>query len=406
MIFTENFAIALRALKANALRSMLTTLGIIIGTAAVIAVVSIIQGLQFMIVGELQGVGATYVMVFPNEPDREDRAAARAVRLTPEDAEAIRQRVTGIDKMTPILNGNLVAKYLDREHATNVFGTNEQMPEVTNQAIELGRFFSQFDLRERRKVAVVGWKVVDELRLGDQPLGKEIYVGKLRATVIGVMERQGQTLGQDRDDVIYIPFDTAVGLFGRTSAERISLRIQAVSVDVVNQVQDSIRQLLRQRHGLGAKDRDDFHVLVQDQVLKTVNSILGGITAVVGAVVSVALLVGGIGIMNIMLVSVTERTREIGVRKSVGARKRDILVQFLIEAVSLSLVGGAIGILLGWGAGALAVAVIPYDLPPVHVPFWAIALAFGFSSLVGVVFGIYPAGKAARLDPIDALRYE
>ncbi len=406
MIFTENFAIALRALKANALRSMLTTLGIIIGTAAVIAVVSIIQGLQFMIVGELQGVGATYVMVFPNEPDREDRAAARAVRLTPEDAEAIRQRVTGIDKMTPILNGNLVAKYLDREHATNVFGTNEQMPEVTNQAIELGRFFSQFDLRERRKVAVVGWKVVDELRLGDQPLGKEIYLGKLRATVIGVMERQGQTLGQDRDDVIYIPFDTAVGLFGRTSAERISLRIQAVSVDVVNQVQDSIRQLLRQRHGLGAKDRDDFHVLVQDQVLKTVNSILGGITAVVGAVVSVALLVGGIGIMNIMLVSVTERTREIGVRKSVGARKRDILVQFLIEAVSLSLVGGAIGILLGWGAGALAVAVIPYDLPPVHVPFWAIALAFGFSSLVGVVFGIYPAGKAARLDPIDALRYE
>ncbi|HEX4955579.1 MAG TPA: ABC transporter permease [Thermoanaerobaculia bacterium] len=406
MIVTENFAIALRALRANALRSMLTTLGIIIGTAAVIAVVSIIQGLQFMIVGELQGVGATYIMVFPNQPDREDRAVARPVRLTPEDAEAIRQRVVGIDKMTPILQGNLVAKYLDREHATNVFGTNDQMPEVTNQPLELGRFFSQFDLRERRKVAVVGWKVIEELRLGDQPLGKEIYVGKLRATVIGVMERQGQTLGQDRDDVIYIPFDTAVGLFGRTAAERISLRIQAASVDVVNQVQDSIRQLLRQRHGLSPKDRDDFHVLVQDQVLKSVNSILGGITAVVGAVVSVALLVGGIGIMNIMLVSVTERTREIGVRKSVGARKRDILVQFLIEAVSLSLVGGAIGILFGWGAGALAVALIPYDLPPVHVPLWAVALAFGFSSLVGVVFGIYPAGKAAQLDPIEALRYE
>jgi putative ABC transport system permease protein len=402
----ENFAIALRALRANAMRSVLTTLGIIIGTAAVIAVVSIIQGLQYMVVGELQGVGATFVMVFPNRPDRDEQTVARPIRMTPDDAEAVRTRVPGIKQLTPLVTGGVQARYLDREHGTTVIGGNEELPEITNQAVELGRFFSRFDEQQRAKVAVIGVKVQEELRLGDNPLGKEIYLSNLRATVIGVMEEQGQTLGQDRDDLVYVPFSTALSLFGRTAGEQVQMRIQAQSVEVVPQVQDGIRSLLRQRHGLGPKDKDDFHVLIQDQVLETVSRILGGITAVVGAVVSVALFVGGIGIMNIMLVSVTERTREIGVRKSVGARKRDILVQFLIEAVTLSLVGGAVGIVLGYLVGAGAVAVIPYDLPPPHVPLWAIALAFGFSSLVGVVFGIYPAGKAANLDPIEALRYE
>ncbi|HRC86769.1 MAG TPA: ABC transporter permease [Thermoanaerobaculia bacterium] len=406
MIVFENFAIALRALKANTLRSILTTLGIIIGTGAVIAVVSIIQGLQAMIIGEFQGSGATMIMVFPNRPERGERSVAKPVRLTLEDAEAIATRVPGVARLSPVMQGRATALYADREHGTQVLGVNEYYPDIANQQVERGRFFSTFDLEQRRKVAVIGREVLDELRIAGDPIGKEISLGQQRATVIGVLEKQGQTLGRNRDDLIYVPFPLGLTLFGKAAAEQVSLEIDAQSVEVVEQVQDGVRQLLRQRHGLVAKDKDDFHIFIQDQFLRLLSRFLGGVTAVVAGVVSVSLLVGGIGIMNIMLVSVTERTREIGVRKAVGGRKRDILLQFLIESVSLSLVGGAIGILLGYGLGALVVGVVPYDLPPPKVPIWAVMLAFGFSSIVGVVFGLYPAAKAARLDPIEALRYE
>jgi len=406
MIFLENFTIAFRALRANTMRSILTTLGIIIGTAAVIAVVSIVQGLQFMIVGQLQGVGATYIMVFPQQQQGGPGVVTRQVRLTWEDGQAILDRVPGIAAMTPVLVGSVNMKYLDRQHQALVIGSHENWGEVNNHTVDEGRFFSRFDVQRRRKVVVVGRKVIEELRLGEAPIGKEIYVGNLRATVVGIMEERGQTLGQDTDDLAFVPFDTALSLFGRRAGDQIQLRLQAESVEVVDRVQDGIRQVLRQRHGIAEGEEDDFQVLIQDQILSTVSSILGGVTAVVGGIVGVALLVGGIGIMNIMLVSVTERTREIGLRKSVGARKQDILVQFLIEAVTLSLIGGALGIAIGYGIGALAVELIPADLPPAYVPLWAIALAFGFSSVVGVLFGIYPAGKAAALDPIEALRYE
>ncbi len=408
MLFFENLSIALRSLRANLMRSILTILGIIIGTAAVIAVVSIVQGLQFMIVGQLQGVGATYVMVMPlqrNEPG----LVAKQVRLTWEDGQAILQKVPGIQAMTPMIAGNQQLKYLDRQHSALIIGCLDNYPEVNNHTVDVGRFFSRFDVEHRRKVVVVGREVVEELRLGSDPIGKEIYVGNLRATVIGVMEKRGQTLGQNVDDLALVPFDTALTIFGRNAGDQIQIRLKAESVQVLENVQEGIKGLLRQRHKIPKGEDDDFQVLVQDQILSVVSSVLGGITAVVGAIVGIALVVGGIGIMNIMLVSVTERTREIGVRKSVGGRKRDILLQFLIEAVTLSLVGGAIGVALGYGAGALTVALLALadiNFPPAHVPLWAVLLAFGTSSLVGVVFGIYPAGKAARLDPIEALRYE
>ncbi len=408
MLFFENLSIALRSLRANLMRSILTILGIIIGTAAVIAVVSIVQGLQFMIVGQLQGVGATYVMVMPlqrNEPG----LVAKQVRLTWEDGQAILQKVPGIQAMTPMIAGNQQLKYLDRQHSALIIGCLDNYPEVNNHTVDVGRFFSRFDVEHRRKVVVVGREVVEELRLGSDPIGKEIYAGNLRATVIGVMEKRGQTLGQNVDDLALVPFDTALTIFGRNAGDQIQIRLKAESVQVLENVQEGIKGLLRQRHKIPKGEDDDFQVLVQDQILSVVSSVLGGITAVVGAIVGIALVVGGIGIMNIMLVSVTERTREIGVRKSVGGRKRDILLQFLIEAVTLSLVGGAIGVALGYGAGALTVALLALadiNFPPAHVPLWAVLLAFGTSSLVGVVFGIYPAGKAARLDPIEALRYE
>ncbi len=309
--------------------------------------------------------------------------------------------------ITPVLIGQDEVKYRDRQHQPDfVLGVNEDWPEVTNYAVEHGRFFSRLDLETRKKVAVVGSEVVEELKLGREPLGKEIYIGKYPATVIGVMENKGQSLGMNYNDLVFVPFDSAVGLFGRESADRVQLRLQAESPEDVEQVKDQIKPLLRQRHQIPMGEPDDFQIATQDEILETAGAILRGTTAVVGGVVGIALLVGGIGIMNIMLVSVTERTREIGIRKAVGARRQDVLLQFLIEAVTLSLLGGIVGLLLGWGFGVLAVKLLPGDLPPAHVPLWAVILAFGFSTLVGVFFGIYPAAKAARLDPIEALRYE
>jgi putative ABC transport system permease protein len=353
-------------------------------------------------------VGATYVMVLPEQDQNQGPGiVARQVKLTWDDGRALLDQVPGIRLMTPLIGGRAAVKYRDRQHDPDfVFGVNQDWPEVSNYTVDRGRFFSRLDLAERRKVAVIGPDIVDELMLGPEPLGREIYVGTLPVTVIGVMEKRGMTLGTDIDNLVFVPFDTALALFGRSAAEQVQLRLQTTDAEVVEQVKDEITRVLRVRHRIAAGQPDDFEVVLQDEILKTVSSILGSVTAVVGGVVGIALLVGGIGIMNIMLVSVTERTREIGVRKAVGARRQDVLVQFLIEAVTLSLIGGGIGVALGFALGAGIAGALPGDWPPAHVPLWAVLLALGFSVLVGVFFGIYPAGKASRLDPIEALRYE
>jgi putative ABC transport system permease protein len=406
MVLLENFRIAIAALRANLMRSILTTLGIIIGVAAVVAVVSIVQGLQFTISNQLQGVGATFVVISPKTDRDFPGMVARQVKLTYDDGKAIEDKIPGVKILTPTIFGRATLKYRDRKHTpAAVIGVNENWQDVNNHTVERGRFFSRIDLENRRKVVVVGEKVVEELSLGPQPLGKEIYVDTYPATIIGVMEKKGQRLGMNVDDLAFVPFDSALTLFGRNAGDQIQLRLQADAPEHVEQVKDGITRLLRQRHRLPSDQPDDFEIQTQDEILNTVNTVLGTVTAVVGGVVGIALLVGGIGIMNIMLVSVTERTREIGVRKAVGGRRQDILVQFLIEAITLSLIGGAIGLGLGYGMGAVAAKLIP-DFPPAHVPLWAVVLSFGFSAIVGIFFGIYPAAKASRLDPIEALRYE
>jgi putative ABC transport system permease protein len=408
MVFAENFRVAFGALRANKMRSILTMLGIIIGVAAVIAVVSIVQGVQYMATNVFEGVGATLIFVFPDAGDRQGPGiVGRQVRLDWEDGKAILERVPGVRRITPLVAGRQSTRYKERKHDPElVIGVNENWQEVMNYTVDRGRFFSKLDLETRNKVAAIGKDIVDELSLGEEPIGKQIYVGDLAVQVIGVMEEKGQTLGQNLDDLVFLPFDTALTLFGREAGERIQIRVQAVDTASVERVRDGIQDLLRQRHGIAKDQPDDFQVVLQDEILKNITGFLGGLTAVVAGVVSIALLVGGIGIMNIMLVSVTERTREIGTRKAVGARRQDILVQFLIEAVTLSLAGGVLGVLTGWGLGALVAGLLPAGWPPAHVPLWAVAVAFCFSVLVGVFFGIYPAGKAARLDPIEALRYE
>jgi len=408
VLFFESFRIAFDALRANALRSILTTLGIIIGVAAVITVVSVVQGLEFMITGQLQDVGSNFIIVTPQfEQQQGPGVVTRQVKLTWDDGRAIARQVPGVELITPLLLGRLQLKYRDRNHEPDfVLGVNQDFSEVHKFFVEQGRFFSEIDLAHRRKVAVVGREVVEELRLGDDPLGREIYVGNLPMTVIGVMEEQGRSLGQDLDDFAFVPFDTSLSLFGRAAGDQVQLRLLAESPEVVDEVVDGVRRVLRQQHRLPEGEPDDFQIQTQDDILDTVSRIGGFITSAVTAMVGVALLVAGIGIMNIMLVSVTERTREIGIRKSVGARKQDILWQFLIEAVALSLMGGLLGLAGGWALGNGLTEILPGDWPPAHVPLWVVAVALGFCGLVGVFFGIYPAGKAAALDPIDALRHE
>ncbi len=401
----ENFRIAIKAIWARKMRSVLTTLGIIIGVAAVIAVVSIVQGLNFVIANALEGVGATYIRVVPQRHRNNPELAGREIRLTYEDGEAIMDRASALSLFTPIYFRAVQTYFGDNQHDSTLLGVGSAYQEVNNHWVDRGRFFSPLDLERHARVCIIGRTVVDELELGDDPVGKDILVGKASMTVIGIMEKKGEMFGRDQDDVVLIPITTARDLYGETPLRRISLAFQARSPELVGLAKDQITRILRKRHNLAKDMPDDFRVVLQEEILKTTGSVLGKITSVVAAVVGISLLVGGIGIMNIMLVSVTERTREIGIRKALGARRADILVQFLIEAVTLSLLGGMIGILLGWGLGIVGAKAIP-GFPPAHVPVWAVGLGFGFAALVGVVFGTYPAAKASALDPIEALRYE
>jgi putative ABC transport system permease protein len=252
---------------------------------------------------------------------------------------------------------------------------------------------------------VIGHGVLRDLKLPDNPLGRDLLVRGRAYRIIGVMESKGQILGQDLDKFVIIPYGTAAAVQGQAAADQVRLLVRSTTPETVDAAQLEIENALRVRHRLRPEQPNDFEIETQKELLKTFSKFANGVTYVVAGVVSIALLVGGIGIMNIMLVSVTERTREIGVRKAVGAKRGHILAQFVIEAITLALVGGLVGIVMGIGVGAIAAKLIP-NWPGFFVPVWALVLSFGFSSAVGLFFGIYPAAKASRLDPIESLRYE
>jgi len=405
VLLYESFKIALGAISANKMRSILTTLGIIIGVAAVIAAVSIVQGLSYLVNNRLAELGADFILVVPHRPPGEEGLKLGRIKLTYEDGLAILEEATAIRDYCPIVQRTVLVKYGEEHAATTVTAATSSYQDINVHYVDEGRFLSRIDVKHRKRVCVVGRKVLENLGIKSDPIGKQIIVGKDSFTIIGIMEKKGQALGKDADDLVIIPYTLASNLFGRRVLDQTILAFKASSVSLVDLAKDQITRILRKRHGLRKDQPDDFQVILQSDMLKGVSSILGGVTATVAGIVGISLLVGGIGIMNIMLVSVTERTREIGIRKAVGAKRRDILLQFLIEAIALSLVGGAIGVLFGFGLGRLVTSLISV-LPQAHVPVWAIFLGFGFSTAVGLFFGIYPAAKASRLDPIEALRYE
>jgi putative ABC transport system permease protein len=407
-MLTENLKIALRAIWASKLRSILTVLGIMIGVASVIAVVSLVQGMQYNISKNLQGIGSNFIEVYPDPGEQRNPFLQKLPDLTIDDANAVRRATTAIGQFTPIYIASGQLKYGDAHHQTQMYAVDDTYQEIVNHWVEHGRFFTVLDDEGRKDVCTIGLDVVEKLKLGANPIGKVIQINNTAFTVVGIMEKKGGTFGNNQDDLVLIPFSTAAVMFGSENMRKLVLAFQMRPGADLDLAREQVTEVLRNRHHLKKGDPDDFRILAQEELMKTISTVLMNITLIMAAVVGIALLVGGIGIMNIMLVSVTERTREIGIRKSIGARRRDVMVQFLIEAVVLSALGGVVGVAGGYGlATAVRFGMKKFiELPPVHTPIWAILLSFGFCAFLGILFGIYPAAKASKLDPIEALRYE
>jgi putative ABC transport system permease protein len=398
---------ALYSIRAHKLRSFLTTLGIIIGVMAVVTVVSLIQGFSQSISSQFAGFGTDSLTIQSYLPFKQ-QLQGKTAYVTPQDMLAIQHEVPGISGVTPLLQlgrfGSTI-QYKGLASSSQISGVTQGYAQVFSQYPDQGRFITPSDDLSHRRIAVIGQTVIDNLHLPASPLGEYFQVGGQWFKVVGVLHKQGSILGQDQDNEVLIPYGTAHSLMGGATKEDIFIDLKVTDTKDMDSTAERIRQVLRREHNLKAGQDNDFKVQTASQFTDSFNSILNMLTLVLGGIVGVSLLVGGIGIMNIMLVSVTERTREIGILKSLGARRSDILVQFLLEAVALSMLGGIIGLLLGYGIGELIVAAVP-SFRGAHVPLWAALVAIGFSTSIGVIFGIAPAAKAAALNPIDALRYE
>jgi putative ABC transport system permease protein len=399
--------VAFRALVRNKMRASLTMLGIIIGVSAVIAMVSIGQGAQASVQAQIEGMGTNLLFVSAGAQNvggvRSGTGDSGTNTLTVADLEAIRREVPSVSMVTPTINARTQLVVGNQNWNTAVQGVSEQFPEVRKWMVGSGAFFTEADVRSSARVIVLGQTIADNLFPGADPLGESVRVMNLPFKVVGVMARKGQDpQGRDQDDTAFAPY-TAVQkkLLGNTRLQ--VAYVSAISQDATYTAQTQITELLRQRHKLSANAPDDFTVRNMTDVAEAANETNNIMTMLLGSIAGVSLLVGGIGIMNIMLVSVTERTREIGIRMAIGARSSAVRRQFLIESIVLSLTGGLFGILLG-----IAISVtIPMLLGwPTLVSTTAIIGSVIFSAAVGIAFGYYPARKAAALDPIDALRYE
>jgi putative ABC transport system permease protein len=397
----DTILLALREIRRNVMRSFLTILGIVIGVASVITMVTLGGGATVQVTQQIASLGSNLLMVTPGQRMGPGQTSAAPFRM--KDAEAIAREVPSVAAVAPVSSQSAVAILGNENWATTVTGTNDQFLKVRNWSLESGRLFSDSELRAGASVCILGATVREKLFGGLDPLGSRIRLGKLSFQVTGLLEAKGQSgMGRDQDDVVLIPLQT----FQRRISGNQYVSLIQVSVRdgaSTEKAQRDIERLMRSRRHIAPNADDDFSVMDMKEITKMLTGTTQVLTGLLGAVAAVSLLVGGIGIMNIMLVSVTERTREIGTRLAIGALEREVLMQFLVEAVVLSSSGGLIGILLGL-AGCLGLKNalrVPFVFNP-----GIVLIAFLFSAAVGVVFGYFPARKAARLDPIEALRHE
>lgn len=392
----ETINSALTAIFANRMRSFLTVLGIVIGVTSVILLISLVTGLKTYITNQIQGLGANLLIVIPGRiGGARSPGGVQANRLVYTDALNLRSKLGDETQVSAAIQRNATLKFGNKnDKGVAVFGVEATYPKVITLKLTQGRFFTQSEQQSARKVVVIGTTVKINLFGEGKSIGEQIDVAGIKYTVIGILDPRGAIFGIDLDNSIYLPFSSAQRQFG---IDRLNtIYISANSADDVKSVQTKAINLLKKR-----LSEDEFTVQSQEQTLSTISQITGVLTAALGGIAAISLIVGGIGVMNIMLVSVTERTREIGLRKAVGARPKDIRNQFLIEAVTLSGFGGVIGIILGIG-----LSLIINQFFTTTVPIWSVLLSFGFSMLVGIIFGVAPAIRAAKLDPITALRYE
>ena len=410
MFLIQSIRIALRALRVNKLRSGLTMLGIVIGVGAVIAMVAVGSGATQRIQEQIASIGSNLLMVLPGSATSGGMRMGfgSTMTLTEDDARAIATEVPGVLTASGSMRGTAQVVFGNQNWSTAIQGTAPDYLEIRDWDLDSGRFFTQEDVDGATKVAVLGQTVKDNLFGDGEAVGQVVRIKKVPFTIIGILARKGQTsFGQDQDDVVIIPLSTAkkrvLGISQANARFVGVIQIKAASPDLLTDIQGQTVDLLRQRHRLQPYQDNDFDVRNLAEMFAVQAASTKTMTVLLGAIASVSLLVGGIGIMNIMLVSVTERTREIGLRMAVGARSRDILGQFLIEAVTLALVGGILGILVGIGGSTLIALLANWStlITPA-----SIAVAFCSSAFIGIFFGYFPARKAAYLDPIEALRYE
>lgn len=408
MNFLMTLRIAFKALNRNKMRSGLTMLGIIIGVSAVIAMISVGSGAKARIQEQIASMGSNLLIVLSGSATSGGMrfGSGSVPTLTVDDAKAIAAELPSVKHSAPVLTGIVQIVSGNQNWSTAAYGSTPEALLIRDWPVVNGRTLTQADVDGRAAVCLLGQTVADNLFGDMDPVGQIVRIKKFPFTVIGVLALKGQTTwGHDQDDTLYVPLTTSQRLlFGRNFPGMVrSISVQATSADTLQQAEEEITQLLRQRHRLRPDQDNDFTVRNLTEAMSTAEESARVMSLLLGAIASIALLVGGIGIMNIMLVSVTERTREIGIRLAVGARERDILYQFLIEALVLSLIGGLIGLIIGVSASQLISHLFKW---PTLVSLQALFLSFSFAGGVGIFFGFYPARKAAKLDPIEALRYE
>jgi putative ABC transport system permease protein len=406
--FLASLRIALRALRVNKMRSVLTALGIIIGVSAVIAMIAVGSGAKAQINDQIASMGSNLLIVQSGSSTSGGlrMGSGTVPTLTVDDAEAILTEVPSVKYAAPALPGVAQVIYGNQNWSTSVFGTVPEMLDIRDWPLVSGRPFSQQDVNGATKVCLLGTTVVENLFGGIDPVGQIVRIKNVPFVVIGVLSHKGQTTrGQDQDDTVIVPLTTAQKrLFGMQFPGMVRvIMVQAKEPELMREAESQINVLLRQRHRITGNQDNDFTVRNLSEIMAAAQQSADVMSLLLGAIASISLIVGGIGIMNIMLVSVTERTREIGIRIAVGAKSRDILLQFLIESLVLSLIGGVLGIAIGIGG---TYVLSHFTQWPILLPIRAILLAFFFAGSVGVFFGFYPARKASLLDPIEALRYE